>query len=204
MQRFRIVLVAFVLVLNFLIAAPSWADRPKLTSTPEYSEVTQAIADLVKAKDAPDQAGLTPVEIEQKLGTLNLQKYILETAANYSQCRNATGGTIAVYAHKAKKTVQPSTLYYLADGEMTDDDWNCDAVYLPTGTKLAGLPELTEPTAAQFVSGTQFTATTNATGELEFNVPASKFVKADEGSLPIPNLTLAAIQATAPNAPIED
>lgn len=204
MQRFRILLVALVLVLNFLIASPSLADRPTLTQTPEYTEVTQAIADLVKAKNTPEETDLTPVEIEQKLGTLSLQKYILETASNYSQCHNATGKTIAVYAHKAKKTPQPSTLYYLADGKVTDDNWNCDAVYLPTGTKVAGLPELTEPTAAQFVSGTQSIITTNAEGELEFNLAPSKFVKANEGSLAIPDLTLATIEATVPNALIED
>ena len=95
-------------------------------------------------------------------------------------------------------------LYYLANGETTDDDWNCDAVYLPTGTKIAGQPELTEPLAAQFVSGTRMVAKTTPTGELEFNVSPAKLLKSGEGNLMIPNLTLASVETTTPNAPIED
>jgi hypothetical protein len=205
MNGFRMILVTLVVLLNLVGVSPAWADPPKLTGTPEYAEVTQAIADLTQAKASPEESDLTPVEIEQKLGALNLQKYILETASHYSQCRNSTGSTIAVFAHKAKKTSQPpSTLYYLANGEITEDEWSCDGVYLPIGTKLAGLSEVTEPTVAQFVSGTRLNATVNAQGELEFNLAPSKFAKASDGVLPIPDLTLATIQATLPNAPIED
>lgn len=205
MNGFRIILVALVLLLNLVGVSPAWADLPKLTGTPEYAEVTQAISNLIRAKAAPEESDLTPVEIEQKLGALNLQKYILETASHYSQCRNSTGSTIAVFAHKAKKAPQsPSVLYYLANGEMTEDEWSCDGVYLPTGTKLAGLSEVTEPTVAQFVSGTRLNATVNAQGELEFNLAPSKFAKSSDGVLPIPDLTVATIQASLPNAPIED
>ncbi|BAS54688.1 hypothetical protein NIES2135_00500 [Leptolyngbya boryana NIES-2135] len=205
MNGFRIILVALVLLLNLVGASPAWADPPKLTGTPEYAEVTQAIANLIQAKASPEESDLTPVEIEQKLGALNLQKYILETASHYSQCRNSTGSTIAVFAHKAKKAPQsPSVLYYLANGEITEDEWSCDGVYLPTGTKLAGLSEVTEPTVAQFVSGTRLNATVNAQGELEFNLAPSKFAKSSDGVLPIPDLTVATIQASLPNAPIED
>lgn len=202
MKRF---LIALVLLIQFAIAPAALADSPKLTTTPEYTEVTTAIADLLKAKSDPEASDLSPVDIEQKLGALNLQKYILETASNWSQCRNETGHTIGVYAHKAKKTPLPSTLYYLATGQTTDDDWNCDAVYLPAGTKLAGQPELTEPVALQFVSGTQLVAKTNPSGEIEFNLPPAKTLTASaESALPIPNLTLASVEATTPNAPIED
>ncbi|WNZ48510.1 hypothetical protein Q2T42_11790 [Leptolyngbya boryana CZ1] len=205
MNGFRIILVALVLLLNLVGVSPAWADPPKLTGTPEYAEVTQAIANLIRAKAAPEESDLTSVEIEQKLGALNLQKYILETASHYSQCRNSTGSTIAVFAHKAKKAPQsPSVLYYLANGEMTEDEWSCDGVYLPTGTKLAGLSEVTEPTVAQFVSGTRLNATVNAQGELEFNLAPSKFAKSSDSVLPIPDLTVATIQASLPNAPIED
>ena len=203
MKRFATVLTAIALFLNLLIVSPAFADRPKLTATPEYTEVTTAIADLLKAKETPDQTDLSATEIEQKLGALNLQKYILETASHWSQCSNQTGKTIAVFAHKAK-TPQPRILYYLANGEMTDDDWNCDAVYLPTGTTISGQSELTEPVAAQFVSGSQLVAKTNAAGELEFNLDPAKLLKAGEGNLMIPNLTLASVETTTPNAPIED
>lgn len=212
MKRLKVILVALVMLINFAVALPPFgfapsvlADAPKLTTTPEYTEVTTAIADLLNAKSDPNTSDLSPVEIERKLGELNLQKYILETASEWSQCRNETGKTIAVYAHKAKKTPQPSTLFYLASGQSTDDDWNCDGIYLPAGAKLAGQPELTEPVALQFVSGTQLVAKTNPDGEIEFNLPPAKTLTASaDSALPIPNLTLASVEATAPNAPIED
>lgn len=205
MKRFKVILIALVMLVQMAIAPAVLADPPKLTTTPEYTEVTTAIADLLKAKDSSDTSDLSPVEIEQKLGVLNLQKYILENASSWSRCRNETGKTIAVYAHKAKKTPLPSTLFYLATGETTDDDWNCDGIYLPTGAKLAGQAELTEPSALQFVSGTQLVAKTNAAGEIELNLPPAKtLTAASQTALPIPNLTLASIESTTPNAPIDD
>lgn len=205
MKRFKVILIALVMLVQMAIAPAVLADPPKLTTTPEYTEVTTAIADLLKAKDSSDTSDLSPVEIEQKLGVLNLQKYILENASSWSRCRNETGKTIAVYAHKAKKTPLPSTLFYLATGETTDNDWNCDGIYLPAGAKLAGQAELTEPSALQFVSGTQLVAKTNAAGEIELNLPPAKtLTTTSQTALPIPNLTLASIESTTPNAPIDD
>jgi len=77
---------------------------------------------------------------------------------------------------------------------------NCDGIYLPADAKLAGQAELTEPTALQFVSGTQLVIQANPTGEIEFNLPPAKtLTAAAEGALPLPNLTLASVEATAPN-----
>ncbi|GAP94167.1 hypothetical protein NIES2104_06770 [Leptolyngbya sp. NIES-2104] len=203
MKRLMVILVTLAALFSF--AFPVLADPPKFTTLPEYTEVTTAIADLLKAQSDPQSSDLSPVEIEQKLGALNLQKYILETASEWSQCRNETGHTIGVYAHKAKKTAQPIALYYLATGQATSDDWNCDGIYLPAGAKLAGQPELTEPVALQFVSGTQLIAKANPNGEIELNLPPAKMLTASaESALPIPNLTLASVETTAPNAPIED
>lgn len=75
---------------------------------------------------------------------------------------------------------------------------------LPTRKTIAGQPELTEPVAAQFVSGSQLVAKINAAGELVFNLDPAKLLKAGEGNLMIPNLTLASVETTTPNAPIED
>jgi hypothetical protein len=114
---------------QFPPAQPSWADPVNLTSTPDYTEVTQAIDNLLKVKASPGKSSLSPEAIAQQLGELKLQKYILEAAKDYAQCRNETGKTLAVYAHKGKKSLTHSTLYYLANGQTTDDDWNCDGVY---------------------------------------------------------------------------
>jgi hypothetical protein len=208
-KLFKLVLVLVVLLVNFAIAQPSWADRPKLTGTPEYTEVTEALDALFKAKDAPDDSGYSPEAIQQKIGELQLQKYILETATEWSQCSNQTGRTLAVYAHKAKKA-QEGTLYYLGNGQATDDDWNCDGILLPTGAKVAGLtsadaPELSEPLAFKIVSGTQLVAKTNPdTNAIEFNIAPAKVLKAGEGTWAIPNLAQADVDAQTPNAPIED
>ncbi len=202
----RSLLVVLVMLVNLVLMQPVWADPPKLTATTEYTEVTAAINHLLQAKASPDESKLPPEAIERQLGDLKLQKYILESATGWAQCRNATGKTLAVYAHKVKSTAAPA-LYYLGDGQTTDDDWNCDGIYLPTGTKVAGLPiasELTEPVALKVTSGAQFVARANPAGDLEFNLNPAKIFKAGEGNLSIPDLTPAAIESTKPNAAIED
>lgn len=208
MKLFKIFLVTLVFLASLVVAQPSWADRPKLTNSPEYAEVTQALDTLLKEKAAPDESGYKPEEIEQKIGELRLQKYIMETARNWGQCRNETGKTLAVYAHKPKKSyfpnAQPSELFYLADGEVTDDEWSCDGVYLPGGAKIAGGQELTEAIALKLVTGSQLVATTNPeTGAVEFNIPPAKVFKSGESNLSIPALSQTDIDAQAPNAPVD-
>lgn len=211
MKLFKCIFVVLLVIVNLVFAQPTLAD-PNLTKTPEYTEVTQTINSLLKAKDIPDQSEYTAEQIQQKLGELQFQKYILETAEDWAQCRNETGKTLAVYAHKPKKSSQANTLYYLANGEITDNDWNCDGVYLPGGTKVASLTsadtqaqELTEPLAVKVIGGTQFIAKTNPeTGIVEFNLPPAKVFKVGEGNWSIPNMSQADIDANVPNAPIED
>ncbi|WP_193194892.1 hypothetical protein [Nostoc sp. MG11] len=212
MKLFKIALIGLVLLVNLVVAQPSWADRPNLTQGSDYTEVTQAINNLLKSKDEPGDYEYTPEEIEQKLGDLKLQKYVLETAQDWAQCRNETGKTLAVYAHKPKKASQGNTLYFLGNGEITDNDWDCDGVYLPSGSKVAGFTatniqdqELAEPLAIKVVDGTQLVAKTNPdTNAVEFNVTPAKVIRVGEMNWTIPNLSQAEIDATAPNAPIED
>jgi hypothetical protein len=203
-KLFKIALIALVLLINSVVVQPAWADRPNLTKGADYTEVTQAIDNLLKVKATPDQTEYAPEEIEHKLGGLRLQKYILENAKDWAQCRNETGRTLAVYAYKPKKAALGNNLYYLANGQVTDDDWNCDGVYLPGGTKLAGM-ELQEPVALKVVNGTQLVASTNAnTGAIELNITPARVFKAGEVNWSIPNLTQADIDVQKPNAPIED
>ncbi|MBD2683221.1 MULTISPECIES: hypothetical protein [Nostoc] len=209
MKLFKTALVALVLLVNLIIAQPSWADRPNLTTSPDYIEVTQGINNLLQLKDTPDQSKYTPEEIQQELGELKLQKYILETAQTWAQCRNETGKTLAIYAHKPKKASQGNTLYFLGNGQITENEWDCDGVYLPIGTKVAGIAAdaqgLTEPLAIKVVDGTQLVAKTNPqTGTIEFNVTPAKVLKASEPNWSIPNLSQTDIDAAIPNAPIED
>ncbi|MBX9253681.1 hypothetical protein H1Q63_06905 [Desmonostoc muscorum CCALA 125] len=208
MKLFKTALVALVLLVNLIIAQPSWADRPNLTTSPDYIEVTQGINNLLQLQKTPDQSEYTPEEIQQELGEFKLQKYILETAQNWAQCRNETGKTLAIYAHKPKKASQGNTLYFLGNGQITENEWDCDGVYLPIGSKVSSIAdaqELTEPLAIKFVDGTQLVAKTNPeTGTVEFNVNPAKVFKAGEPNWSIPNLSQADIDAAIPNAPIED
>ena len=210
-MKFKHLLIVLLALVSFVFAQPTLAD-PNLTKTPDYLEVTQAIDSLVQAKATPDQSEYTPQEIQQQLEQLQFQKYILETAQNWAQCRNETGKTLAVYAHKPKKSSATNTLYYLGNGEVTDDDWNCDGVYLPGGTKVAGLinndlqdQELSEPVAVKVISGTQLVASSNPeTGVVQFNINPAKVFKAGEVNWSIPVMSQADIDANVPNAPIED
>jgi hypothetical protein len=198
MNFLKIILVALVFVVNLAIAQPSWAGKD-FTKGADYAEVTQALNQLQQAKDAPDQAGYTPEQYQQRLQELQFQKYVIETAEERAQCHNETGGTLAVYANKPKKS--PTQLYFLGAGQETDDDWDCDGIYLPAGTQVVLGPsavaqELTEPTAVKFVDGTQSIARTNAaTGGIELNVAPAKVFKAGEVNWSIPTLSQADINA---------
>ena len=204
MKLFKLALVALVLLVNLVFVQPSWADRGKFMKSPDYAEVTQAIDTLLQAKDAPDESGMTSEEIQQKLAGLQLQKYILETAEERAQCSNKTGKTLGVYLSSKKS---PSTLYYLGDDETTDDDYDCNGIYLPAGTNVTFSPlvaaqELTEPLALKIVDGTQFIITSNPeTGAIEFNIPPAQTFKAGDTNWSIPMLAQADIDGQKPNAP---
>jgi hypothetical protein len=207
MQFLKLILVALVFVVNLAVAQPSWAGKD-FTKGADYVEVTQAINQLLQAKANPEQAGYTPEQIQQQLVELQSQKYVMETATKRAQCRNATSQTLAVYANKPKKS--PTQLYFLGAGKITDDDWDCDGIYLPAGSHVALGPtaqaqELTEPLVAKFVDGTQSIAKTNpATGALELNVTPAKVFKASEINWTIPTLSQADINTQVPNPELID
>jgi hypothetical protein len=85
MQFFKVVLVALVLVANLVIAQPSWAGKD-FTKGADYAEVTQALNQLMQVKDAPEQAGYTPEQFQQRLVQLQFEKNIMETAKKRAQC----------------------------------------------------------------------------------------------------------------------
>lgn len=207
MKFLKIALVAIVLLVNLIIAPPSWAGKD-FTKGTDYAEVTQAINQLLQVKDTPDQAGYTPEEYQQKLSQLQQQKYIIETATKRAQCRNNTGQTLAVYANKPKKSA--TQLYFLAAGEITDDDWDCDGIYIPAGTQANLGPttepqNLSEPTAIKVVDGTQLVVTNNpATGGIQLNVVPAKVFKAGEVNWTIPSFSQADINAQTPSPQIID
>ncbi|MBR8837364.1 MAG: hypothetical protein DSM106950_25980 [Stigonema ocellatum SAG 48.90 = DSM 106950] len=207
MQIFKIVLVALVFIVNLMIAQPSWAGK-NFTKGADYAEVTQALNQLLTVKDTPTQGGYTPEEFQQRLAQLQFEKNVMETAKKRAQCRNETGRTLAVYANKPKKS--PTQLYFLGAGEITDDDWDCDGIYVPAGTQLRLSPntpvqELTEPIAVKFVDGTQSVARTNpATGAIELNVQPAKVFNAAKSDWLLPALSQADIDAQVPSPQLID
>ena len=206
MKLIKIALVAVMLVINLMIASPSWASKD-FTKGADYAEVTQAINQLLQIQGNPEQAGYTPEAYQQLLSQLQQQKYVMETAEKRAQCHNQTSGTLAVYASKKQS---PTQLYYLAPGQETDDDWDCDGYYLPAGTQvvlgpLAQPNTLTEGVAVKFVDGTQSFVKTNAlTGAVELNIAPAHVFKAGESNLMIPNLSQAQINAQPPSPQIID
>ncbi|MHC5725708.1 MAG: hypothetical protein ACYTXY_16535 [Nostoc sp.] len=207
MQVIKIILVALVFIVNLTIAQPSWAGKD-FTKGTDYVEVTQELNQLLNAKNNPEQAGYTPEQFQARLSQLQSQKYVIETARKRAQCFNQTGKTLGIYANKPKK--YPTQLYFLAAGQITDDDWDCDGIYLPAGTQVVLSPntevqELTQPIAVKFVDGTQSIARTNpATGAIELNVAPAKVFKAGEGNWLLPTLSQADIDAQVPSPQIID
>jgi hypothetical protein len=203
MKFLKTLLLISVLLLNVLVVRPAWADAGKFITTPEYTEVTQAIADLTNPEKTTD---LSAEAIQQKLADLRFQKYILETAESRSTCTNQTGKTLGIYAKTKKSTAAP-TLYYLADGETTDDDVECVGIYLPGTSKITSgtaIQELTDAVAIKVVPGTQLITSANPdTGVVELNVPASGAFKATEINWEIPASTQIEIDAQTPNAPVD-
>ncbi|BAZ28528.1 hypothetical protein NIES4074_09620 [Cylindrospermum sp. NIES-4074] len=207
MHFLKIVFVAFVLLVNLVIAPPSWASKD-FTKGADYAEVTQALNELLQAKDTPEQAGYTPEQFQQRLAQLQSQKNVMETANKRAQCRNETGKTLAVYANKPKKSL--TQLYFLGAGKITDDDWDCDGIYLPAGSQVVLNPnaqpqQLTEPIAVKFVDGTQSVARTNAaTNAIELNVEPAKVFKAGESNWLLPTLSQADIDRQIPSPGLID
>jgi hypothetical protein len=207
MQFIKIILVALVFISNLIIVQPSWAGKD-FTKGADYVEVNQELNQLLSVKNNPEQAGYTPEQFQERLSQLQSQKYVMETAKKRAQCHNETGRTLGIYANKPKK--YPTQLYFLAAGQTTDDDWDCDGIYLPAGSRVVLTPntevqELTEPIAVKFVDGTQSFARTNpVTGAIEFSVPPAKVFKVGEVNWLLPTLSQADIDAQVPSPQIID
>jgi hypothetical protein len=207
MKLFKVILVCLVLLINFVIVPPSFADAPKLDKNPDYQQITTALGELLQAREnqeLPEGIG-TLEELQQKITGLQYQKYVVEAGKGVSECRNNTGRTIAVYGPTSKKlsSTFDNTLYLLPSGAETDDDWNCEGVFLPSDLKVAGL-NLDAASAAKFLSGTRLDINENPdTGAIEFNLPPAQVFKAGDVNWDIPDITEAALNTQLPKAPLD-
>ncbi len=211
------VLIALVFLANLVFAQPSFADKPKFLKNPDYIEITKALNNLQTVKEAQAQTeNYNPEEIQKKIDELEFQKYALETGINWGQCRNETGKTLAVYGPQPdlddddddENYSYDNGLYFLADGQTTKEKWDCEGVYLPNDTKIAGIgsdeqgQEVKGSVAIKIVDGTQLVIKTNSdTGAIEFNNSPTKVFRAGDVNWFIPNVSQAFIDARVANAP---
>lgn len=216
MKIWKSLLIVLMVLVNLAFAQPSFADRPKFSKNPDYIEVTKALKELSQTKDAQTQVeGLTPEEIQKRTEELTLQKYALETGINWGQCENQTGNTIAVYGktpndEEDEDAVYDNNLYFLANGQSTENNWDCDGIYLANDVKVANFTsspngqgqELTGPAALKILDGTQLVIKTNPdTGAIDLNVPTVKVLNSKTANWFIPDISQAIINTRVPNAP---
>jgi hypothetical protein len=186
MKLIQTLIVALVLVCSLAIAQPSWANKPPVTSNPDYIAVTE---ELTTATD--------PVEIAK----LQFEKYIIETGDSFSECRNLTANPLIVYGKKSKSDASTfdNALYTLPAGGTTNEDWNCQGVYLINGLNNDGVP-----VAARIVTGTQLVAKANPeTGAVELNIPVAKIFKQGEVNWNIPESAEVLTALQIPQAPLD-
>ena len=214
MKIWKSLLIILMIVANFAFAQPSFADKPKFSKNPDYIEVTKTLDKLTQAKEAQTQVeGVTPEKIQQKIDELTFQKYALETGINWGQCENKTGNTIAVYGKRPNEeedddAMYENGLYFLADGQSTKNNWDCDGFYLPNDATITGLTtdgqaqEFPEAVAIKIPDGSKLAIKTNSdTAGIEINIPNAQIVKANEVNWFIPNVSQAIIYTRVPNAP---
>lgn len=203
MRRFKAMLMAVMLLFSLVIARPAWAD-PIAEKSPEYAEITQTLNNLFQARLNPESSGYTAEELQQKINTLQFQKYAMETTEDWGICRNETSQTIGVYVHKPQKPYTlpyTSTLYFLAPGQETDEDWDCDGVFVPSDAQIAGL-NLGGAGAIKITDGTRLVISNNPfAGGVSFNAPLAGTVTTEDNTWLIPNFTQADVAAQFPNAP---
>lgn len=207
MKLWKTILLGLLLCFNFAIAKPALADRPNFQNNPDYIEITENLNKLLEGKQnntLPE--GVNTSEVNQKIAQLQFEKYIIENGEETTVCRNETGKSLAVYGSKSKKSdsTYDNTLYLLPDGQSTDDDWNCEGVYLPNDVKVAGL-DLNSAAAVKVLNGTNLVVKANPdTGAYELNLPPAKVFKTGEANWDIPDLSQASLDIQYPKAPIDD
>lgn len=217
MKRFVTVLIVLLTLVNLIFTSPTLADKPKFLKNPDYIEVTKNLNELSQAKETLGQTeGSNLKEIQQKIDQLQFQKYALESGIAWGKCVNVTGKTLGVYGpipnfdddDDEDYYSYTNGLYFLANGQATKDKWDCAGVYLPNNARTTIFKtdgtsqEVNGPIAIKIADGSQLVVTTNPnTSAIEFNVPATKVVKAGEEKWFIPNVAQALIDNRVPNAP---
>jgi len=213
MKIFKYFLMAVLLLVNLVFAEPSLADRPKYSENPDYINLTEELNNLQTLKETHTQLeGATSEQIDQKINELELQKYAFESGIDWGQCSNQTGKTLAIYGPEPDvdddEYSEGTALYFLGNGQTTQDRWNCKGVYLPNDvTAIASgiggqQEELAGGVVIKVPNGTNLVLKTNRdTGVIEFNQAGTKILKSGEVNWFIPNVPQDIVDARVTNAP---
>jgi hypothetical protein len=230
MKLWKFSIIVAIILLNFVFVSPSWADRPNFTKNSDYIEITNTIEELSGNNDRSS-------ETERKIADLEFLQHSIESGVAFGQCTNNTGKILAVYGRDPDDDDDDdykydNELYFLADGQTTDNKWDCDGFYVPNEAKAIALSDkpakleevkssnnlkstapnvsqndraLTGPVAVKILDGTKVVVKTNpGTGNLEFNAPLSKIFQVGEINWYIPQVAQATVDSRVPNAPIQD
>jgi hypothetical protein len=196
MKFLKIALVLVVMLANLVIAQPSWAD-PSYRKSPDYIEVTKTLDKLQK-----NVGETVPADVQRQIAELEFQKAAIESGTNWGQCRNETGGNLAIYgagSEESENSGNKNQLYFLANGQTTPDQWDCQGIYVPSDVKVSGLDK-TNAVAIKILDGTQLLAKKNPdTSEVELNLPSPKVVTSEEKKWFVPNVSQAFVNSRIPN-----
>ncbi|OKH54211.1 hypothetical protein NIES2101_07505 [Calothrix sp. HK-06] len=196
MKLLRVALVVAVMLVNLVIAQPTLAD-PSYRDNPDYIAVTKTLKDLKENAE-----GAIPASVQQRIDELEFQKAAIKSGVVWGQCRNESGGNLGIYgtgSEESEESGNKNQIYFLANGQTTPDQWDCQGVYLPNDVKVASLDK-TSAAAVKIMDGTQILVKKNSeTSELELNVPDAKIVKPGEKGWYIPNVSQAFVDSRIPN-----
>ncbi|MBD2438167.1 hypothetical protein [Nostoc sp. FACHB-110] len=213
MKRFKYFLMAVVLLANLVFVQPALADRPKVSKNPDYISLTKELAQFRSAKESQTQLeGYTPEQIDQTINELELQKYAFESGIDWGQCTNQTGKTIAIYGPEPglddDEYSKGAALYFLGDGETTQDRWNCKGIYLPADVNAVAFnperpgQEFIGDVVVKVPNGTNLLLKKNPdNGAIEFNQVGAKILKASDVNWYIPKVSQAIVDAHVATAP---
>lgn len=212
----KLILVFIVLLANLVFAPACLADAPKISKNPDYIALKKELNQLQKAKEKQSEIeGLTTEQIKQKINELEFQKYALESGITWGQCRNETGRTLAVYGSEPNldedEYSSNAVLYFLANNQTTQDNWDCKGVYLPSDINAVAISpdgqnqELSGGTVVKVPNGTKVVLKSNSdTGAVEFSTTGVKILKPGELNWYVPNVSQAVVDTRVTNAPVKE
>lgn len=199
-----------VFTVNLLCAPPALADRP-LSENSDYLAASQALSQLTAEREKKQKAGeAIPEPLESQIEQLTAQTFALESGETWGQCENTSGQVVGVYGPEpddADNYRYNTGLYFLANGETTAIEWDCEGVLIPKGTKaIATLPdgtnqEFTGLAALKVADGTRVTISQDPEGQLTLSTAPTAAVNASKAKWPLPNLSQKVISQRPLDAP---